>query len=205
VFTSLADFQNLDTQTQQIGIGKQRQKTFAKKLAALGEGDFFGVIGYLYYAEKGGIETCNCKLKNPSDRDFHLGVGFDLALATKIADGDVKAQSAQGQPPTEAEQRSIIVEMTPHYRAKYHSTWTLPKMENLVGRQVKVIGQLLLDNEHNDPNQNCAFDNADESSCWRGSTWEIHPVTRFFVCTNTSPCTAESDDGWTELDVLGDQ
>lgn len=203
VFTSLQDFQNLDKKSIDLDIGRQRQKDFAGDLADIGQGNFYAVIGYLYYAIPGGIETCNCKLTDPDDRDYHIGIGFDAATAGKIADGTItKTHSGTGQRPTAIEQSAIIVEMTPHYRAKYHSSWTLSGVQQLVGRQVKVIGQLLVDNEHNEAAQNCAFPDAVKSTCWRASAWEIHPVAKFYVCTSGASCAADATDGWTEIDSL---
>lgn len=202
-FTSLDDFQALDKKTIDLNLGKQRQKDFVNDLADAGQGNFYAVVGYLYYAMPGGIETCNCKLRNPKDRDYHIGIGFDPDAAASIANG-TKAQSAQGQPPTKFEQTAVIVEMTPHYRTKYHPNWTLPALQQVVGMQVKVIGQLLVDNEHNEAAQNCAFPDAVKSTCWRGSAWEIHPVAKFYVCTQGN-CRADSPDGWTELDNMEEQ
>lgn len=204
-FTSLNDFQALDKKSIDLQLGKQRQKQFAKDLADIGQGNFYAVVGYLYYAIPGGIETCNCKLRNPDDRDFHIGIGFDSGTAAKIADGTIsKVNSGVGQQPTAFEQSAIIVEMTPHYRDKYHQNWTLPGVQQLAGKQVKVIGQLLVDNEHNEAAQNCAYPDAVKTSCWRGSAWEIHPVAEFYVCTQDS-CSADSTDGWTKLDSLEEQ
>jgi len=36
--------------------------------------------------------------------------------------------------------------------------------------------------------------------CWRASVWELHPVTRFQVCTSGT-CT-ETSAGWTDLEDL---
>jgi hypothetical protein len=202
VFTSLKDFQDLDKKSIDLDLGKQRQKDFANDLADIGQGNFYSVVGYLYYAIPGGIETCNCKLTDPDDRDYHIGIGFDADTAAKIADGTItKTHSGTGQRPTAIEQSAIIVEMTPHYRAQYHPSWTLSGVQQLVGKQVKVIGQLLVDNEHNEAAQNCAYPDAAKSSCWRGSAWEIHPVARFYVCTSGGTCAADSNDGWAEIDT----
>jgi uncharacterized protein YraI len=196
---SLADFQSFDKQSIALELGKQKQAPFAGQLADIGQGNIYTATGYIYYAIVGGIETCNCKLTNPLDRDFHIGLGFDAALAEKIRDGEVTNRGKNTDP--EVQQTSIIVEMTPHYRGQYHDTWTLPKVQQLEGRQVKIVGQLIVDNEHNTSDQNCAFDDHGVS-CWRGSAWELHPVTQVYICTAAQPCKSDSKDGWVQLDAL---
>jgi hypothetical protein len=197
--TSLADFQTFDRQSIALELGKQKQTPFAAQLADIGQGNIYTATGYIYYAIVGGIETCNCKLTNPSDRDFHIGLGFDPALAERIRNGEVVNRGKNTD--AEVQQTSVIVEMTPHYRGQYHDTWTLPKVQQLEGRQVKIVGQLIVDNEHNTSDQNCAFDNHG-SSCWRGSAWELHPVTQVYVCTAAQPCASDSNEGWVQLDTL---
>jgi hypothetical protein len=65
----------------------------------------------------------------------------------------------------------------------------------VVGRQVKVVGQLLVDNEHNRDSDNCARSGADKTKCWRASIWELHPVTNFLVCS-TDSCAKDRQTGW---------
>ena len=137
---SLADFQAFDKQSIALELGKQKQAPFAGQLADFGQGNIYTAIGYIYYAIVGGIETCNCKLTNPSDRDFHIGLGFDAALAEKIRNGELTNRGKNTDP--DVQQTSIILEMTPHYRGQYHDTWTLPKVQQLEGRQVKIIGAI---------------------------------------------------------------
>lgn len=196
--TSLEDFQKFDHATIELGLGKKRQVNFSPDLADIGEGNIYRVIGYLYYAIPGGIETSNCKLIDVDYRDYHIGIGFDPDMANDIANGTITI-SKKDTDTDPIKQASVIVEMTPHYRTQFHENWTLPRVQQLAGRQVKVVGQLIVDNEHNDAGQNCAFPNHDESSCWRASTWEIHPVTNFYIC-KTQNCSANSDAGWVELD-----
>jgi hypothetical protein len=64
---------------------------------------------------------------------------------------------------------------------------------------VRIVGQLLIDNDHFQPNADCGRSDATKS-CWRGSVWELHPVTRFEVC-ETGTCTAKSGD-WVPLEKL---
>jgi hypothetical protein len=201
---SVDDFTAFDQKSIQLGIGRHRQVDFAEELADIGQGNIYAAVGYLYYAVPGGIETCNCKLTNPDDRDFHIGIGFDRTTAAEIENGTVAiSDNPTGTDPFK--QASVIVEMTPHYRAKYHPNWNLPLLQQLGGKQVKVVGQLLIDNEHNDSSQNCAFDDHDPDHCWRASVWELHPVTAFYVCSSQNPCAVDSTEGWTALDDWNEQ
>jgi hypothetical protein len=195
---TLDDFQAFDQKSIALELGKQKQKNFANELAEIGQGNIYQAVGYIYYAIPGGVETCNCKLKRPDDKDFHIGLGFDQNVATSIANGDIKNRGNDIDPVVQ--QTSIIVEMTPFYRAKFHQSWTLSKVQKLEGKQVKVIGQLIVDNEHNTADQNCAFQDHGEE-CWRGSAWELHPVTSVYVCT-TRACSADSTGGWISLDLI---
>lgn len=118
------------------------------------------VTGYVFDVKVGGVETCNCKSKDPNYRDTHI----ELVLNP-------------GQ--TGAEQR-VIAEVTPRMRVQMAgkedwSTFALRK--KYLGHRVQVAGWLTYDSEHeleayaNDP-QNAAGRNN-----WRGTVWEIHPIT----------------------------
>jgi hypothetical protein len=191
---SLADFVKLYQNTPN-GITTNNHSSYSDELLQMREGQYFTVVGYLYYMlvnESG--EACNCALKkDPPASDYHIGIGFDAQLAQAAATSGANAKQ-------QLEKQSIIVEMTPHYRAKYHPKWTDTLLKNLTGRQVKVVGQLLLDNDHMKASDICSspLKATDNANCWRVSPWELHPVTEFFVCPNTS-CTADETD-WIALD-----
>lgn len=194
-FTGINDYYDLETKTPP-GLGKGAHLDFKKQMDALGEGQTFGVIGYLFYASQTGAESSNCQLTGDDDVDYHLGIGFDPALAQK-------AKTPRRLTPAEArrlKQTSVIVEITPHYRAYKQPNWTLEAVKSAVGMQVRVMGQLMFDSEHDNPSQNCAFSNADRQKCWRASAWELHPVTRFEICSPGN-CT-ETSGQWTELEQL---
>jgi hypothetical protein len=114
--------------------------------------------------------------------DFHLYVGFDPDIAKQLRDKKVFRGAAKSALNREA----VIVEMTPQFREQFEADWTFDNINALIGRQVKISGQLLIDNEHNIPTQNCGLPDADQSKCWRASAWELHPVTQFWVCPNDS-------------------
>jgi hypothetical protein len=127
----------------------------------------------------------------------HIGIGFDPVLAEKIRTNKFHVTGSGHT--DDAKRTSIVAEMTPHYRAKFHPTWTAATVAALKGRQVKVVGQLLVDADHNEAKQDCAFPNAVPASCWRASTWELHPVTQFFVCKQGKSCTSITSTDWQEV------
>ncbi len=223
-YTDLADYKKLDSSIPS-GLTTDDQGGFQVQLKQLGEGQQYGIVGYLYYSHPTAAESSNCELTGPpgdpnyGNVDYHIGIGFDPTVAQQLR-SDAAARSeastaptAPGKPtkkPTSSgsgasslEQTSVIVEMTPHDRFRYENgIWTLSNLKQAAGRQVRVIGQLMIDNEHNLSSQNCAIAQTatDKQTCWRASVWELHPVVRFQVCPNDS-CTPDSTD-WVELDQL---
>lgn len=190
---SEADFGLLDKEIPAT-LTKRNHAKEADDLANLGEGNIFGVIGYLYYAKQTGRESCNCELTGGLESDYHIGIGFDPDVAAKLRSGTSTSK-------TDLEQSSVVVEMTPQYCEKVHPQWTLASVNNVVGEQVKVVGQLMVDNEHAAASQDCGRINSDKQKCWRASAWEIHPVTQFYVCKTNSPCANDSGD-WVKLEDM---
>ena len=192
VFTSLSQVQQLEAKLPAIGINQKNHGDKFSQLQALGEGSIFGVAGFLYDVVAEGKESSNCQVdKDPPDFqnvDFHIFVGFDPAVAQKI-------RSHKPVSPAQMHQ-SMIVEMTPHYRDAFHPEWTVDAVKAVKGQQVKVLGQLMVDNEHYVSGQDCGLDPS-KTACWRASVWELHPVTDFQVCESGN-CTATST-GWKPL------
>src|SRR5437899_9823839 len=128
------------------------------------------MIGYRYFVQNAGAESTNCGLHGPGETDYHVGIGFNRTIAQGLQDGhtpsDIEVKRLQ--------QTSVVVEMTPHYRAQFKPKWTDTFLRRFIGRQVRVVGQLMLDNDHTRPQDNCADANADEDRCWRMTAWEIH-------------------------------
>jgi hypothetical protein len=91
----------------------------------------------------------------------------------------------------------MIVEMTPQYRAAHHPKWTAQSLDELIGHQIKAVGQLIVDNEHMSGKDDCGFPEP-ESTCWRSSVWELHPVVEFYYCPSDN-CAADSS-AWVPLD-----
>ncbi len=191
---SAGDFATLDRKLPD-GLGKKNHGDFQKELAALGEGGIVASVGYFYYLQEGTAETSNCKLTGEENTDFHVGIGFDEALALKVR--SKKALTAGEK--RDLKRTSVIVEMTPHVRFANGTEWNKEGLRKVLGRKVRVAGQLMFDNEHNIASQNCAMVGADQSKCWRATAWEMHPVTLFQFCPDES-CTATSTN-WVEVET----
>ena len=193
-FTTLQDYQQLEAKLPD-GLGKSNHGDNLTELANLGEGKIHGVIGYLYDLKVEGKESSNCELDtgtNNENVDYHIFIGFDGDLAAKIRDKQ-PLTTAEHQATT---QQSVIVEMTPHYRDRFHPEWTAEAVAAQKGKLVKVLGQLMVDNEHYVPGQDCGHKDP-TPNCWRASVWELHPVTDFQVC-ESGTCTQTSA-GWSSI------
>lgn len=182
-------FERLEPKTPR-GLGKENHAEFARELADLGEGKIYSLIGYLYHVKKMDEEVCNCKLTYAEEAvDFHMWVGFDEQAASDYLAGRIKKKQLEAH-----KKEGVVVEMSPYYRFKnFRGRWTYDRADAVVGRQVKVVGMLLMDNEHNIKSQNCGYPfDAPTSKCWRASAWELHPVTHFYVCEGNRKCGADS-------------
>jgi len=201
-FLTRKNFQDLDSNTPKE-LGRNNHADLKDQLAQLGEGRLVGIVGYLYYAIKTGAESSNCELTSTDEEgssvDYHIGIGFDPPdpAVAQLLRAQKKLSRDQSR---SLQQSSVIVEMTPHYRFLYGGPgWTIDSLQKVLGRPVRVVGQLINDNEHNLPGQNCALATTTQQklSCWRASTWELHPITRFEVCQQDS-CDQSSTD-WMQL------
>jgi hypothetical protein len=203
-----SDFINLEHSTDSLGLTQNNHDDHRQELIDLGEGRIRKLMGVLYYAfpsDEGNGESCNCYLTDSDAVDFHIGIGFaQFLLSQQVMNqfrngADVRSHAYDNVRPR-LEQPSVVVEMTPHYRAKVMPGWTIEKVHHAIGRQVLVVGQLMVDNAHLNKKDNCSFPGHDAQGCWRLSAWELHPVTKFYVCTAASPCSPNSPSGWTRLE-----
>jgi hypothetical protein len=191
-FSSENDFAALEKEIP-ADLGKSNHVDAKDALNKAGEGQLHGVIGYLYDAKAEDKESSNCELPRDTqeqDVDFHIWVGFDSATAQNLRN--------KGAVTPDEKKKAAIVEMTPHTRAN-HPGWTTAALTAVKGRKVRVVGQLMVDNEHNVSSQNCGH-NPHTAACWRLSVWELHPVTQFQVCMDASDasCT-ETSTNWVDL------
>ncbi len=193
VITTLDQLNQLESQLQKIGLNQKNHGDLSSKLADFGEGSIYGIVGYLYAVEPEGAESSNCQLaKDPpdfQDVDYHIFVGFDPAVADKLRNHKAITSAEKRQ--------SMVVEMTPHYRDAFHQEWTVQAVKDVLGQQVKVLGQLMVDNEHFVSGQDCGVDPTN-ARCWRASVWELHPVIDFWAC-QAGTCSADSAAGWTPI------
>lgn len=120
------------------------------------------ITGYVYDVKPGGVETCNCKTKEISERDTHIEIVYD--------------------PMNNGKTQRVIVEVTPRMREVIKSKgedWSTAKLrDKLLGRWVAFEGWLLFDEEHVNQAENT---NPGREKNWRATAWEIHPVTNFKV------------------------
>jgi hypothetical protein len=153
---------------------------FAVANGRVGEGKLVRLTGFIAkgldpHANTGG-ESVNCRLRTAANNDFHIS----LALR-----------------PTHTEFQGVVVEMVPHNRP---AEWTIAKLKK-VKRQallVMVVGGLFYDNDHvvnSDPTDNLTRQPK------RFSLWEVHPVTKFFVCRRPgNACAPANASQWTRLE-----
>ncbi|MDB5281984.1 MAG: hypothetical protein JWO06_1059 [Bacteroidota bacterium] len=145
-----------------------REVTLAKMLAPGEDYDRWSVntaaevSGYVADVKVGGVETCNCKTKDHDHRDTHI----ELVL-------DAMNEGGSGK---------VIVEVTPRIRqamALKGEDWSTNALrDKILGRWVKVKGWMLFDKEHERQADNT---NPNGTHNWRGTCWEIHPVTSIEV------------------------
>jgi hypothetical protein len=130
------DFQSLEGK-----IPSNHAKS-APALASLGEGNIVTVIAYLYFVEDAGKgakgkpsigETANCKLQLSDSYDYHIGLGFDPALAQQILKNKPKPIFGKPGP---IDKTSVAAEMTPHTRAPQ---WIFARVNSLQGQQSKLL------------------------------------------------------------------
>lgn len=115
------------------------------------EGVPVALEGYLGGAKEEGKEATNCELDTHPWHDWHVWVVATPDLGTA---GDRR--------------QAIVVEVTPRVRAG-HPGWSLDSLMSFHqhGTRVRISGWLMLDPDHPDQVGNT-----------RGTTWEIHPVTK---------------------------
>jgi hypothetical protein len=121
-------------------------------------------------------ESVNCRLKTPLNNDFHI----TLALKS-----------------SHTEFQGVVVEMIPHNRPV---EWTIDKLKKVKQNKLLVmaIGNLFYDNDHvvnADPTDNLT------GQPKRFSLWEVHPITKFFVCQKpNNACSLTNTAQWTKLE-----
>ncbi len=201
---------------------KWKSGTARTLLETWGEGRTVQIRGYIFKAENytSGAESTNCHLSSNDFNDFHIVIVEDLVLANKAVaaeDAIDNATTAAKKKAAEkrakaahkrAERRSLTAEITPRLR---HDGWTIAKLRKLVREggvptddtatvsatvkrpfaYVRITGWAMLDTQHI------------SKPIARRSNWELHPVTKFEVCTTTIQ-TCGNGQGWTKLEEIDD-
>lgn len=157
-------------------------------LATWGEGKAVQLTAYLMKVGgyKDGKESTNCHLSTIEFNDFHL-VLVKSPTAAKKAWKLMETNKEKGEKALKrAERKSLTAEITPRIRP---AGWDLEKLEGLAEKvtYVRVTGWAMLDTMHIKNKLN------------RLSNWEIHPVTKFEVCT-TTVAECDQDSGWDNLE-----
>jgi ankyrin repeat protein len=162
---------------------RKNHASISDSLKQLGEGAIVAVVGYLYGVDSASPDSANCQLSGTENVTWHLRIGFtpmDKTATRKLM-----------------EQKSIVAQATPYSRSLYYPGWNLEYLRRYMGRQVKVTGQLLLNNSHLGAHDDCGVAGANLQTCWRLSAWELTPTARLEVCGSES-CAADSAN-WTAL------
>ena len=117
------------------------------------------VEGYVVEVVEAGVEAANCYSFDERDVYIHVAPRPDA-------------------PRTEW----VVVEVSPRARRRaveWGRDWRAAALkEELVGRRCRFEGWLLFDREHADEAENTA---PGVRGNWRGTAWELHPVTRIEV------------------------
>ena len=182
---TFADFRSLqDNADEVVDQGSQLEersslRSFKVSSGTVDEGSLVKIAGFIAsgldpHANSG--ESVNCRLRGVENNDIHI------SLAAR---------------PAHTEFQGIVVEMVPQDRP---AGWTIAKLRKAKQdrRFVMVIGGLFYDNLHV-VNSNPADPLRGEPK--RFSLWEVHPITRFFVCERArNACSPNNLNHWTTLE-----
>lgn len=186
---TLDDFQSLQSQAKKkLGLkpdegekmeldeaGRAKLRNLSSPGGKVSEGDLVRVAGFLVgIPHPNKKESVNCSLTRQANNDFHIPLASD---------------------PDEDETDGIVVEMIPQDRPE---AWTLKALKRAEQerRMVLIDGQLFYDNLHNVNTE--GKDNGDPK---RFSLFEVHPITKFMVCTaEGGACDPNNPDQWKPLE-----
>jgi hypothetical protein len=125
-------------------------------MGQLSESKAAEIEGFITEVKPGGVESCNCGATDPTNMDTHIYVNLS---------------------PTPDKKHAVIVEVTPRIRQLMSGTadWSTNTLKKLlkVGTKVRITGWLFYDKEHENASENIKV----RPHNWRGTCWELHPVT----------------------------
>jgi hypothetical protein len=130
------------------------------------------VMGFLLKAKRGGAESCNCGITGAFNTDIHL------VLVSKLPDLDDEDEVS------EAEAGSVTAEITPRVRQHGHPKWVVKNINDFEGEFVRLTGRMMLDTKHI-PQAHRLPNERQNKGLKRATSWEVHPVTKFEICTKT--------------------
>jgi hypothetical protein len=186
-FTDLASIQN---QTDLLFDQSQGREFDASERAllqgltanngAVGEGVLVRLTGFLSSGNNNphpnsSGESVNCNLKTSANNDFHISVASNAS---------------------KDEFDGIVIEMIPQDRP---ATWTVARLKKVKNqkRKIWIEGGLFYDNIHvvnSEPGTG-------STQPKRFSLWEIHPITKFLVCTRSNNSCSNTDASqWVKLE-----
>lgn len=146
-------------------------------LVKLGEGNEVVVSGFVKIARQEGAESVNCGTGKgvPDQPEYH---DMHISIVESYSQGECSG---------------VVVEMIPHHRP---TSWTSDLVNQVAAAKlpVRVIGQLMVDSSHTP----CVSGRAVSGDPARASLWEVHPIYKFEVCTQ-SDCSSGS--GWVPLEA----
>lgn len=193
-FLTETDFQKLSVSIPP-GLDSKNHTQFAEPLADLGEGNIYGLTGYLYYASTSPPFSSSAVLNQnyfDAGPDYFLVIGFDGALAAGIKAGRLPSNE-------ELVQKSVIAEMTPRFRMTGNPEWSIPLLAALLGHPVKLTGQLILDNSgFTEP-----VPPADSKTVRQvpAPCWKIRPITGFYI-TKTDTMSPPDSADWKTMEEI---
>ena len=188
------DFNDLENMQTEMGkrlklgsvnyeVNRVGLKNLRVKNGVVSESSLVRIVGYIPMTKtndglKAGSrsESVNCK----SIKDFEKDIHIPLAR---------KSNSTLFE--------GIVIEMIPQGRSQ---NWNLKNLRKIQreGKKVMVVGGLFYDNEHliyNKPEPVL------HGHSKRFTIWEIHPVTKFFICNRPdNSCNETSMNGWVALE-----
>jgi hypothetical protein len=180
---ALAD--NLVGESNQLSAAERRhlRHLSVRPGVTAGEGSSVSVLGFIAQGlnpHPNNGESVNCQFTASAENDFHIPVA---------------------RSPGDTDFQGIVVEMVPQHRP---AGWTTAKLVQVKQRGLKVLvfGHLFYDNAHY-INPDAAHSKPGQPA--RFSLWEVHPITKFLVCTKQgNGCSPTSLAEWTPLENLHD-
>jgi len=141
------------------GIEKRQRANWSsadRAAVAQDEGVAVRTTGYILDLRHEGTESPNCHAVD--SRDFHVWLAVN---------------------PGDAKSHAMVIEVTPRVRA-IRAGWTDSALSALRGKQVRISGWLMMDQEH-----------PEQVNQTRATLWEIHPIIHIEVRQNGQ---------WTSID-----